>query len=98
MSHNQMGAGGAKALLAAVPTARPGGLRPLWFRVEYNQINVKELEAFIKQVGQPGGLCCEYAFLAVYCMFACMGTMGTTSWRWGHLLNNKDRLAEEYSF
>jgi hypothetical protein len=51
LSHNQLGTAGAKTLLAAVPTARPQGLRPLWFRVEYNQINARELETFINEVG-----------------------------------------------
>jgi hypothetical protein len=51
-----MGTAGVKTLLAAVPTARPQGLRPLWFRVEYNQINARELEAFILEVGVDFGL------------------------------------------
>jgi hypothetical protein len=50
LSHNQMGAAGAKALLAAVPLQRARGVKPLWLRVEWNQIDEAELRRFIEQV------------------------------------------------
>jgi len=55
LSHNQMGTAGVKTLLAAVPCQRPQGLRPLWFRVEYNQINPQDLADFIQQVRRMDG-------------------------------------------
>lgn len=51
LSHNQLGVAGAKALLAAVPLQRSKGLKPLWLRLEWNQIDATELRRFIEQVG-----------------------------------------------
>jgi len=48
---NQVGTEGAAALLAAVPVERAGGLKPLWLRLEWNQIDAGELARFIRQVG-----------------------------------------------
>jgi hypothetical protein len=45
-----MTAQGAKALLAAVPLQRARGVKPLWLRVEWNQIDEAELRRFIQQV------------------------------------------------
>jgi hypothetical protein len=45
-----MGAAGAKALLAAVPLQRAHGVKPLWLRVEWNQIDEAELRRYIEQV------------------------------------------------
>jgi hypothetical protein len=46
-----MSAAGAKALLAAVPLQRARGAKPLWLRVEWNQIDEAELRRYIQQVG-----------------------------------------------
>jgi hypothetical protein len=53
----QVGTEGAKAVLGAVPVARPPGLKPLWLRLEWNQVDAAELTRFIAQVGaQPRNL------------------------------------------
>ena len=52
LSHNRVGTAGAKALLAAAPAAgvRPRGLRPLWLRLEWNEVDAAELTRFIDEV------------------------------------------------
>lgn len=50
LSHNQIGVQGAKALLAAVPLQRAKGVKPLWFRIEWNQVDQVELRRFIQEV------------------------------------------------
>lgn len=52
LSHNFISAGGAKALLAAVPVVQPCAPRPLWLRLEWNLIDVQELQTYM-QVGWP---------------------------------------------
>ncbi|WIA36417.1 hypothetical protein OEZ86_007728 [Tetradesmus obliquus] len=49
LSHNQISAAGAKALLGAVPLQRARGAKPLWLRVEWNQIDEAELRRYIQQ-------------------------------------------------
>jgi hypothetical protein len=57
LSHNQLGTAGARALLGAVCLPRPPGMRPLWLRVEYNQISSEDLRGFIEQVRPGPGAC-----------------------------------------
>ncbi|WIA16222.1 hypothetical protein OEZ85_012934 [Tetradesmus obliquus] len=49
LSHNQISAAGAKALLGAVPLQRARGAKPLWLRMEWNQIDEAELRRYIQQ-------------------------------------------------
>jgi hypothetical protein len=63
-----MGAAGAKALLAAVPLQRARGVKPLWLRVEWNQIDEAELRRYIEQV-----CCCALSDMsAVQILCPCM--------------------------
>jgi hypothetical protein len=39
-----------QALLAAVPLPRPQGTKPLWLRVEFNQVAPDNLTQFIQEV------------------------------------------------
>lgn len=57
LSHNQIGVQGATALLAAVPLQRAKGVKPLWFRIEWNQVDQVELRRFIQEVSRWLGLC-----------------------------------------
>lgn len=52
LSHNQIGTPGAKAVLAGVPLHRPRNVKPLWLRMEWNQMDPEEIRKFVATVRQ----------------------------------------------
>ncbi|GAX79974.1 hypothetical protein CEUSTIGMA_g7413.t1 [Chlamydomonas eustigma] len=57
LSHNQVTNKGMFKLLAAVPLSRvTSNKKPLWLRCEWNILNLKELEAFIRSQKESRGL------------------------------------------
>jgi hypothetical protein len=79
-----MGALGAKALLAAVPLQRARGVKPLWMRVEWNQIDETELRRYIEQVHQAlHSACISYKHVQLYaiiCTIPCSARLADSTY------------------
>lgn len=85
LSHNFIATAGAKALLAAVPAPPLAGASPaatagaagvplaskaLWLRLEWNQINVPELQAFMEVRGIANRVpyACAISYVVAICL------------------------------